>query len=533
MASQTTTPPTSSLLLKGGTLLLHDEHNHVVPTKSDLLIQNNLITKISPSISAPLQDPATRVLDCTAKIISPGFISTHAHLWQTQLKGLHPNHTLFQYLPCGCLAGSLYTTADLFWGQLSGAMESLDAGTTTVVDHAHLNLGPDYPRTAVQALATSGLRAVYCYAPSRRAVSFNPLQTREDVTDPAVLADWSALAAAAAAAAAARTQKEEANGDRSSSSSDRVSVGFAIDSLFLPTDKLKGIYAALRAGPHPAKIITSHAVGGPAFGKGRPYAVRILGEAGLLRPDVLLSHGTGLREEDVGVLREGGAFVSSTPNTEMQMGMEPVSMWRSMLEGRVGSLGVDCHSWGTSYMPTQMNLILQQRRVSRAQELGRLEEGLWPRRVEGTAEEAFNLGTIAGARAVGMEKEVGTLKEGYKADIVVFDGSSPGMLAAAAQDPVAAVVLHSSIRDVEVVIVDGIVRKEGGRLCDVRVEKPLEGLQEETVRAGRTISWREVAEETLKSRDAIREKTQKIDFGPAEETVMDSFHLNRATMVEN
>lgn len=132
----------STLLLKGGTLLIHDEDNHVVPTRADLLIEGNTITKIERDISSP--GPPARVVDCTFKIISPGFISTHAHLWQTQFKGLHPNHTLVEYLPSGCYAGSFYTLRDLFWGQLAGAMECVDGGTTTVVDHSHLNLGADY-----------------------------------------------------------------------------------------------------------------------------------------------------------------------------------------------------------------------------------------------------------------------------------------------------------------------------------------------------------------------------------------------------
>lgn len=513
----------TSILLKGGTLLLHNDANHVVPTRADLLIEGTRILKIAEDIPAT-PSSAAKVVDCTSKVISPGFISTHAHLWETQFKGLHANHTLVEYMPSGCYTGSFYTTADLFWGQLAGALEALDAGTTTVVDHSHLNLGKEYPRAAIQALATSGLRAVYCYSPPRRTTSFHPLTLEEDVTNPAVLEDWSQLALASSSSSSSS----------SSHGSDgfgagRVVMGFAMDSLFIPTDKLQAIYARLREGPNAAKVITSHATGGPAFG-GRPYAVGILDRASLLGPDVLLSHAPGLVEEDVARLRETGAFVSSTPNTEMQMGMEPVAMWRSMLEGGVGSLGIDCHTWGTSYLPVQMNLILQQRRLLRAQEVGR--EGKWVRQVEGTAEEAFNLGTVAGARALGMQGEVGRLKEGYKADVVVFDATSPGMLAVALQDPVAAVVLHSSVRDVDMVIVDGIVRKDNGKICNVMVEEAPEGVREKSVDVGTTLSWKEVAQQTLRSRETINGKIGNLDFGPAEEDVIDGWHMNRSMMAE-
>lgn len=310
-----------------------------------------------------------------------------------------------------------------------------------------------------------------------------------------------------------------------------MTLGFAQDNIYLPPATLQSLYARIRGGggASRAQLITTHAQGGPAFG-GRPPAVSILGAAGLLGPDVLLSHAPGLADEDVATLAAAGASVSSTPNTELQMGMTPVALQRGVYAGRVGSLGVDCHTWGTSYMPTQMTLALQARRLGRAEEVGR--EGRWVRRVEGTVEEVFNLGTVCGARAVGMAESIGRLVVGFKADVVVFDGLSPGMAAAAQQDPVAAVVLHSSIRDVEVVIVDGVVRKEGGRLRDVVVESAPEGLKEQTVSPGTAIGWHDVANEILRSRDALKDRFEDVEFAKAEEDVIDMWHMNRSAMVE-
>jgi cytosine/adenosine deaminase-related metal-dependent hydrolase len=131
----------NSILLQGGTLLIHDDHGHVIPTVSDILIQGSHIVKIAKSIE-PGQ--GVKVIDVVNKLISPGFIDTHRHLYQTQLKGSHANHTIVEYMPRGNYVAALYNREDLFWGELVGAMESIDAGTTTVVDHSSCNLSPEY-----------------------------------------------------------------------------------------------------------------------------------------------------------------------------------------------------------------------------------------------------------------------------------------------------------------------------------------------------------------------------------------------------
>ena len=88
----------ASLLLKGGTALIHDADDHVKALKTDILIEGNKIAKIEPEISAL---PDVEVIDCTDKIISPGFVDTHHHVWQTQLKGRHADQLLLDYMVTG------------------------------------------------------------------------------------------------------------------------------------------------------------------------------------------------------------------------------------------------------------------------------------------------------------------------------------------------------------------------------------------------------------------------------------------------
>src|SRR2546421_4798993 len=112
-----------------------------------------------------------------------------------------------------------------------------------------------------------------------------------------------------------------------------------------------------------------------------------------------------------------------------------------------------------------MRLALQLARHSTNQPL--LDAGKFPANLKATTEQVFNLGTIQGARAVHMDR-TGSLAEGKLADIVIFDASNPSMICAAEQDPVAAVVRHSNIRDIDTVIIDGSSERRPVVCCPSR-----------------------------------------------------------------
>jgi cytosine/adenosine deaminase-related metal-dependent hydrolase len=136
-----------SILLRNATILVPGPvgGKPIVPLRShSLLIEGNKIARIATHIDAPSDN--TQVVDCTGKIVSPGFIDTHHHVWQTLLKGRHADHTLLEYVPTGNMQSFNYTTEDIFWGELGGCLEALDAGTTTIVDHAHMNYSPAHSK---------------------------------------------------------------------------------------------------------------------------------------------------------------------------------------------------------------------------------------------------------------------------------------------------------------------------------------------------------------------------------------------------
>jgi cytosine/adenosine deaminase-related metal-dependent hydrolase len=90
----------SSVLLKNGIVLQHDDRDNVdVLRNTDILIAGHRIAQIGQDLSC--SDDTTIVIDCRDKIVSPGFIDAHHHLWQTQLKGRHGDHTLLYYIIAG------------------------------------------------------------------------------------------------------------------------------------------------------------------------------------------------------------------------------------------------------------------------------------------------------------------------------------------------------------------------------------------------------------------------------------------------
>lgn len=96
----------TSILLKGGTVLVHDAQDHVRSIREDVLIEGNLIKKIAKDIQSP---PGAKIIDCQDKLISPGFVNTHLHTWETQLKGRLGDGLLLDYMVNGlpsCACGS-------------------------------------------------------------------------------------------------------------------------------------------------------------------------------------------------------------------------------------------------------------------------------------------------------------------------------------------------------------------------------------------------------------------------------------------
>ncbi|EKG09534.1 hypothetical protein MPH_13384 [Macrophomina phaseolina MS6] len=123
------------------------------------------------------------------------------------------------------------------------------------------------------------------------------------------------------------------------------------------------------------------------------------------------------------------------------------------------ALGVDTHAFQSSDLVTQARVFLQNTRSAVTDELFKKWQA--PRSNPMSVVQAFLLATRNGGLAL-RRPDLGVLSVGAKADVVVWDGTSPSLLGWV--DPVAAIILHSNVGDVEHVLVDGKFVKRDHKL---------------------------------------------------------------------
>lgn len=103
------------------------------------------------------------------------------------------------------------------------------------------------------------------------------------------------------------------------------------------------------------------------------------------------------------------------------------------------------------------------------------------------------------------------------------------MVCAVQHDPVAAIVMHSSPADIEMVIVDGLIRKRSSKLVDVDVAN---GRQMWDSIDKDILEWKDVSRELMKQREVLQAKIDKIDMVAAKKGVMKAFYVNESVIVD-
>ncbi|KAI1141668.1 amidohydrolase family protein [Hypoxylon sp. FL0543] len=418
-----------SVLLSGGTIIAFNEDTDSLEVirNGALLITGDRIAGIYNTASPSNLPDGTDIVDCANSIISPGFVDTHRHGWQTALKTLSPNTTLPDYLARYIMtASSIYTPEDVYIGQLTGLLEALNAGVTTTLDHASHCWSKDATNAGLQASIDSGAR-VY-WSPAFYRTNEYPLAEQ--------IADLKELAS------------------KKPASDDLTTIGIAYDGWSIaPPEDNQAVISLVKELNIP--VLTMHYMGGPWSGDNSPEALQPLG---VLNTDmaVVFSHAMGITPLGARILRSTNQFISITPESEMHYGH---SHPNGHLIQDQASLGVDTFLTFSTDLMTQARIWLQRTRSRLYDQV--LERWEVPANNPMSVNQAFLMATRQGALAL-RRPDLGAIRVGAKADLVVFNGRSPGLLGW--RDPVAAVILHASVGDIEHVLVDGKFRKRNGKL---------------------------------------------------------------------
>lgn len=207
----------------------------------------------------------------------------------------------------------------------------------------------------------------------------------------------------------------------------------------------------------------------------------VLYNAGILNTTipVVISHASLITPHGATLMRATDQYISITPESEMHYGHTHPT---SHLIADQGSLGVDTHFTFSSDILTQARLWLQSTRARMY--TNTLERWEVPNRNPFSVTQAFLLATRNGGLALGRN-DIGVIIEGAKADLVVWDGRSPSLLGWA--DPIAAVILHASVGDIDDVLVDGNFVKRNKKLTINSYAKDVELFLDAAARIQQTL----------------------------------------------
>jgi 5-methylthioadenosine/S-adenosylhomocysteine deaminase len=409
--------------------------------EADVLIEAGEIVEVGRGLSTENAE----VIDASDHIVLPGFVDSHIHLAQTQVRGIAGDWSLmgeyFDHM-LGNITG-LYQPEDMYLGGLFGALEKLHTGTTTALDWSYPN-SLEHGERAVDALQDAGIRAVYTYGPPGDDAAKWWFESDVGLPEENIR----------------ELHDEQIHDD------DLLSLALGLRGPDFCVDETAR--SDLELARELDALATIHM--GAALWPSSVYGEDYQGFGCLedmLGPDVNIAHGNHFSQEDVQHAVDAGASFSSTPEVEMQMG-HGIPVTDKVLEaGGRPAWGVDVCSNISGDIGSQMRVGMQLQRMFDNQEV--LEGGEEVTEVSIACRETLEMATIEGARALGLEDEIGTITPGKRADLVLLRAND--FLTAPSFDPVQTAVFQSEPSHIDTVLVDGEVVKRDGELTNPLVDE--------------------------------------------------------------
>jgi len=438
-----------TLLLRHADLLLTlDDHSRRIPDGA-LFVHDNVIEAVGPTNDLPTS--ADTVINATGKIVLPGLINTHHHLYQTLTRAVPAaqNANLFNWLKTLYPIWAGLTGEAVYFSALVGMAELILSGCTTASDHLYL-----YPNDAriddeIRAAQEIGLR----FHASRGSMSLGESQgglppDRVVEDEDHILHDTQ------------RAIEEFHEAERYG----MIRIVVAPCSPFSVTPDLMRAAADLARSydvhlhTHLAETLEEEEFCLHQFGH-RP--VSFAEELGWVGDDVWYAHGVHVNGSEIELMARTGTGVCHCPSSNMRLasGIAPVRAYRD--RGVKVGLGVDGSASNDS-----SHLLAEARQ---ALLLGRLS----PERSHAagdpsglTAGDVLEMATRGGAQVLGRD-DVGLLAPGMAADFIAFDLNRLEF-AGALHDPVAALVFCTPPQ-VDLSVINGRVVVQDGQFTTVEM----------------------------------------------------------------
>lgn len=396
------------LTMSGGDAVLHD---------TDVLVRNQRIEAVGKHLAA---GDAERI-DGRGQIVLPGFVDTHNHLWQTQMRGMFAQSQASLFFPLTQRLTPHFRPEDVRVGTYLGAVENVSAGITTSNDFFDANRSPAHAEAALEALRASGLRARLLYGAESK--------TTDQSTDldhlQALDRHWS---------------RHDAGG--------RLSLGLA---WRLPNDLDDADAMAMKRREFDTARELALPIAVHVSGEGHHEMFQALIDGAFLHPALQVVHATDAREAHLAALERAGASLSLTPVTEHRVsyGLTRLSHFEGVTRQGLGIDGNALAGRGDMFSVL---------RTAALTELGASGD-----QSAVDCQRLLHLATLGGAESIGMGETIGSLAPGKRADLIMVDTRTLN-IATMPREPAATLVFAAGPSDVSLVAIDGRIVKRDGQM---------------------------------------------------------------------
>jgi cytosine/adenosine deaminase-related metal-dependent hydrolase len=388
----------------------------------DVSIRDGRIVAVGPKVDGSVR--YERVVDARGGYVLPGFVQTHVHLCQTLFRGYADDLPLMDWLrrrvwpmEAAHTPGTLRSAARL------GILELLASGTTTV-----LTMETVHDTDVVfEVAAESGIRATIgkCLMDSTAEAPARLQETAKASLD---------------ASHALRTRWHGAEHGRLQAA---YAPRFALSCSRELLEAVAGLSAEANVLVHTHASESRDEIAIVRELSGGMSNIEYLASLQLASPRLCTAHCVWVDEREQRVLAEHDVKVMHCPSSNLKLGsgIAPVAEMRAA--GITVSLGADgaaCNNHLDMFEEMRLAALLQATRRGP----GAL-----------TARDALGMATRAGARTLGLEREIGSIEPGKRADLIVIDRDRPHLLPG--PDPYSTIVYAARPTDVRTTIVDGDV----------------------------------------------------------------------------